>query len=174
MKSVSKEDLTFRELVESIVIAVVLVIIIRAFIFQLFFIPSLSMLPTLDKGDRILVTRFSYWLSEPERGDVIVFKYPKDPKKDYIKRVIGKPGERIQLKDNNLLINGKLIDEPYLPPLVFQDYGPIEVPANHYFVLGDNRNNSEDSRYWGFLPFDNIKGKAQFIYWPVKRIQMLD
>jgi len=163
--------ITAKELLESIVIAVILALIIRAFLFQFFWIPSRSMEPTLLIDDRIIVTRFSYWFSEPQRGDVVVFKYPLDTKKDYVKRLIGLPGEKIKIVDSKLYINDNLVEEPYLPKgLEFGDFGPIQVPPDHYFMMGDNRNNSSDSRVWGFVSDDLLIGKSQFIYWPLDRV----
>ncbi|NLT95750.1 MAG: signal peptidase I [Clostridia bacterium] len=163
--------LGIKDILESVIIAIILALIIRTFLFQFFWIPSRSMEPTLLINDRIVVTRFSYWFEEPQRGDVIVFKYPVEPDKDYVKRLIGLPGEKVEIKDSKLYINDQLVKEPYLPPgLVFDDYGPIQVPENNYFVMGDNRNHSSDSRVWGFVKDDYLIGKAQAIYWPISRI----
>ncbi|MDW7675408.1 MAG: signal peptidase I [Bacillota bacterium] len=158
------------EYLESIVIALVLALIIRTFVFQPFYIPSGSMEPTLAIGDRIIVSKFSYYFNEPVLGDVVVFKYPLDPSRDFIKRVIGVPGDIVEIKDSQLFVNGLIIPEEYVPPLDFGDYGPIEVPKEEYFVLGDNRTNSQDSRSWGFVPEENVVGKAQAIFWPFNRI----
>ncbi|MDK2822149.1 MAG: signal peptidase [Clostridia bacterium] len=163
--------LAFKELLESVIIAIILALIIRTFLFQFFWIPSRSMEPTLLINDRIIVTRFSYWFNEPQRGDVVVFKYPLDPKKDYVKRLIGLPGEKIQIINSKLYINDILVEESYLPEgLKFGDFGPIQVPEGNYFMMGDNRNNSSDSRVWGFVEEDLLIGKAQFIYWPLGRM----
>ncbi|AVX20490.1 signal peptidase I . Serine peptidase. MEROPS family S26A [Carboxydocella sporoproducens DSM 16521] len=163
------------ELLEALAIAVVLAAIIRFFVVQPFYIPSGSMEPTLKPGDRIIVNKFIYRFTKPQRGDIMVFKFPLDPKRDFIKRVIGLPGDIVEIKDSNLYINGKQIKEPYLPPgLRFQDFGPVKVPDDHYFMMGDNRNHSDDSRFWGFLPQDNIVGKAMVIYWPLSRIGIID
>ncbi len=181
-----------REYFETIVIAVVLALFFRTFVVQAFKIPTGSMEPNLLIGDHLLVNKFVFapTLSSLERavlptravrrGDVVVFKYPEDPERDFIKRVIGLPGETIELKDHRIHVNGRLIDEPYAHYLprpepggpheatsedVRDHYGPVVVPANALFVMGDNRDNSQDSRYWGFLPVENIKGKALMIYW---------
>ncbi|WP_240610900.1 signal peptidase I [Ammonifex thiophilus] len=165
----------WQEIIESLVIAVILAVVIRAFILQPFYIPSGSMIPTLLQGDRILVAKFAYWFKDPQRGDIIVFHYPLNPRKDYIKRVIGVGGDVVELRDNHLYINGHLTPEPYLPPgTVFPDYGPVKVPPGCYFVLGDNRMNSEDSRVWGMLERRYIIGKAIFRYWPLDRIGVLN
>jgi signal peptidase I len=164
-------SLGFKDIIESVVIAIILALIIRTFLFQFFWIPSRSMEPTLLINDRIVVTRFSYWFSEPQRGDVVVFKYPLEPNKDYVKRLIGLPGDKVQIKDSKLYVNDDLIKEPYLPEdLEFEDFGPIEVPDDGYFMMGDNRNNSSDSRVWGFVEEDLVIGKAQAIYWPLSRM----
>ncbi len=181
-----------REYFETIVIAVILALFFRTFVVQAFKIPTGSMEPNLLIGDHLLVNKFVFapTLSSLERavlptravrrGDVVVFKYPEDPERDFIKRVIGLPGETIELRDHRIHVNGRPIDEPYAHYLprpepggpyeatsedVRDRYGPVVVPANALFVMGDNRDNSQDSRYWGFLPVENIKGKALMIYW---------
>lgn len=158
------------EYIESILIALVLALIIRTFIFQPFYIPSGSMEQTLLIGDRIIVSKYSYYFNQPILGDVVVFKYPLDPKRDFIKRVIGTPGDVVEIRDSQLYINDMIIPEPYVLDQDFGDYGPIEIPEEHFFVLGDNRNNSQDSRSWGLVPEDNLVGKAQVVFWPVNRI----
>jgi len=166
-----KSGIIFGDILESVIIAVILAVIIRFFIIQPFYIPSGSMEPTLTKGDRIIVNKFIYRFQEPKRGDVIVFKYPLDPKRDFIKRVIGVPGDTVEIKDSELIINGKPVLEPYLPQgLKFADYGPVTVPQDKFLMMGDNRNNSEDSRVWGLLPRENIRGKAIVLYWPLDRL----
>ncbi len=163
------------EIFESIIIAVLLAAIIRIFVLAPFYIPSGSMVPTLLEGDRIIVSKIAYRFWEPKRGDIVVFKYPRDPSRDYVKRLVGLGGETVALKNSRLYINGQEVPEKYLPPgLRFGDYGPIRVPEGHYLMLGDNRNVSEDSRYWGPLPEKNIIGKALMIYWPLHRIRLLN
>jgi len=182
-----------REYFESIVIAVILALFIRTFVVQAFKIPTGSMEENLLIGDHLLVNKFVLGPSETslerrllpigtiKRGDVIVFKYPVEPERDFIKRVIGLPGDTVELREKKVYINSKALDEPYVhflqPPSsqsafheetgwdVRERYGPGTVPPNQYFVMGDNRDNSQDSRYWGFLPRDNVKGKALLIYW---------
>jgi signal peptidase I len=184
---------TIREYFESIVIAVILALFIRTFVVQAFKIPTGSMEENLLIGDHLLVNKFVFGPTESrlerallpigtvKRGDVIVFKYPEEPDRDFIKRVIGLPGETLELREKKVYINGQPLDEPFVhflqPPStsselhemtsfdVRERYGPVAVPANQYFVMGDNRDNSQDSRYWGFLPRDYIKGKAWVIYW---------
>jgi signal peptidase I len=184
---------TLREYFESIVIAVILALFIRTFVVQAFKIPTGSMEENLLIGDHLLVNKFVLAatasrverlllpIGDLHRGEVIVFKYPVEPERDFIKRVIGLPGEALEVREKKVYINGKALDEPYahyLQPAqtpseyhevtsfdVRDRYGPVTVPPNHYFVMGDNRDNSQDSRYWGFLPRENIKGKALLIYW---------
>jgi signal peptidase I len=178
-----------REYVESILIAVIMALFIRTFVVQAFKIPTGSMEPNLLVGDHLLVNKLVFAPGGAERsllptrdvrrGDIVVFKYPEDTERDFIKRVIGLPGDTLELKDRKIHINGTPIDEPYAHYLprpeggfgemtsadVRDAYGPVVVPANAYFVMGDNRDNSQDSRYWGFLPRDLVKGRALFIYW---------
>jgi signal peptidase I len=180
--------------ITELIVIVIIVLLIRAFVAQAYNIPSGSMKPTLLVGDFILVNKLVYRFSEPQRGDIVVFKYPIDPNIDFIKRIIALPGEEVEVRNNQVFINGKplplievgrgeengvrkVIYEEVLPegkkhkvqfyedfPFSKRDFGPVVVPPNHYFVMGDNRDNSEDSRYWGFLPRENIVGKAFVIY----------
>ena len=184
---------TAREYLESIVIAVILALFIRTFVVQAFKIPTGSMENNLLIGDHLLVNKFvlgpAMWPIERgllpidtiRRRDVLVFKYPEEPDRDFIKRVIGLPGETLEVREKKVYINGSPLDEPYahyLTPAadesqyhevtsldVRERYGPVTVPPNQYFMMGDNRDNSQDSRYWGFLPRENIKGRALLIYW---------
>lgn len=163
-----KKKTWVRELIESIIIALILALIIRTFVIQAFKIPSGSMLPTLKIGDHILVSKFIYRFQDPQRGDIIVFKFPGDEKRDFIKRLIGLPNEEVEVKNNQVFINNKPLHEPYADykdPLSKKNYGPYHVPDGHLFVMGDNRDNSLDSRAWGFLDKNKIKGKAWRIYW---------
>ncbi|MFH1674008.1 MAG: signal peptidase I [Pseudomonadota bacterium] len=177
----------FREYAEAILIAVVLALFIRAFIVQAFKIPSGSMKPTLQIGDHILVSKFIYGIKipftektlisgkEPKRGDIIVFEFPEDPKKDFIKRVIGVPGDVIEIRDKKIWINNKPFNDNYgsysdsrlFPASVRprDNLGPVTVPPHSLFVMGDNRDQSYDSRFWGFVDFSKVKGKAFIIYW---------
>lgn len=162
------------ELLESVAIAVILAVLIRLFIFQPFYIPSGSMEPNLQIGDRIIVSKLSYRFSEPQRGDVIVFKFPLDPSRDFVKRAVALGGETVAISDSKLYIDGQPVPEEYLPPdLRFGDFGPREIPQEHYLMLGDNRNSSDDSRMWGPLPEEYIVGKAVVIYWPINRMSFL-
>jgi len=164
-----KEKSQIRELLEVVVISVGIAAFLITFVVQAFFIPSRSMEPTLEPGDRILVNKFIYRFQEPQHGDVIVFKFPLDPKRDFIKRVIALENEKIEIRDGEVYVEDKKLEEPYIKESFVGNYGPYQVPPNHLFVLGDNRNNSEDSRFWGALPRENIVGKAMVIYWPFSR-----
>lgn len=175
------------EYLKSIIIALILAFFIRAFVIQAFKIPSGSMIPTLLIGDHILVTKFTYdvklpifdttlWhIRYPKRGEIIVFKYPLDPGKDFIKRVIGVPGDEIIIRNKHVYVNGRELKEPYVQytdPRIFpaevsprDNLGPLSVPANSLFVMGDNRDESYDSRFWKFVDFSAVRGKALIIYW---------
>ena len=176
-----------REYAESIAIAIILALVIRTFMVQAFKIPSGSMEDTLAIGDHLLVSKFIYGtripfsdkriltLRDPRRGDVIVFEYPEDPSKDFIKRVVGTPGDVVEGKDKKVFVNGKLYENPHevhkekeiIPKEMNprDNFGPITVPANSYFVMGDNRDRSYDSRFWKFVRRDQIKGLAFIKYW---------
>lgn len=229
-----KEKSVWRENLESIIIAIVLAVLMRQFVVQAFKIPSGSMEETLQIGDHILVNKFQYRFSRPQLSDVIVFKYPWEDKRDFIKRIVALPGDQVEMRNQQVLVNGHPIEEPYVAPDARRvrpyHFGPIRVPKkgdtveirtdkhlyingeqavipngmyrpeddgpplsgfqtfyrglfpnqsitldhpvkpfkvdqDYYFMLGDNRNNSKDSRYWGFVKYDRIKGKAFFIYW---------
>ncbi|MFQ5898806.1 MAG: signal peptidase I [Candidatus Methylomirabilia bacterium] len=198
------------EYAEAILMAVVLALVIRTFVVQAFTIPSGSMMDTLQVGDYILVNKFIYgaqipytpWslpgLRAPERGEIVVFKYPLDERRDFIKRIIASGGDRLVIRDGQVFINRQPISEQYVqnpgrtlgpPPYVTDrnsdepclaqaaaaaktdahQFGPITIPEGHYFVMGDNRNNSQDSRYWGCLKREHIRGKAFMIYWSWNR-----
>lgn len=164
-----KKKSSTRELVESIIFALILALIIRTFVIQAFRIPSGSMLNTLLIGDQILVNKFIFKFKEPQRGDIIVFKYPLNEKKDFVKRLIGLSGEKVEVINSRVYINDKPIKEPYA---IFEgqsgareNFGPKIVPKGHLFVMGDNRYNSSDSREWGFLDKKKLRGKAFMIYW---------
>lgn len=169
-----------REFIETVVIALVLAFLIRTFLVQTFYIPSGSMEPNLLIGDRIMAYKVFYGLDRVKRGDIIVFKFPLNPKKDFIKRVIGLPGDSVEIRDKKVYLNGKRLIEPYVVhrdnwDIGFprDDYGPVKVPADSLFVLGDNRDSSEDSRYWGYVPKENIVGRAFLIYWPPWRVRII-
>lgn len=169
-----KEKSAVREMLEIIVTALVLAFVIKTFVVGNYYIPSRSMVPTIGVDDKVIVTNFSYWFEEPQRGDIIVFKYPLDTKKNYIKRCIGLPGEKIEFRDNQLYVDDVWIEQPYLPDgVVTEDFGPVYVPEGAYFMCGDNRGNSSDSRVWGFVEKKLIIGKAQLIYWPIDKMGSL-
>lgn len=159
--------------------------IVRPFFLGPYKIPTGSMRPTFQVGDRIFVDKISYRFREPERGDILVFKYPLDKKKDFVKRLAGLPGEEIQIRDGRLIINGKVLEDPpfsenyyYNQEDVDWKYGKagvtIAVPPKSYFVLGDNSAQSSDSRNWGFVPRKNVVGRAFCIWWPPNRIKLVD
>ncbi len=160
---------SLRELVETLVLTLVIFLLIR-FAAPNFRIEGYSMEPNFHDGEHLFVNRLIYMLHPPERGDVIVFVPPSNASQDYIKRVIGLPGERVQIIDGRVFINGKLLDEPYpLNPATYS-FGPVTVGPDEYFVLGDNRDNSSDSHSWGMLPAKKIIGKAWITYWPLNMI----
>lgn len=184
-----------REYFELIVVTVIFTMYLQTFIVQAFQIPSSSMEDNLLVGDHLLVNKFVYSsfgtdgvfkkilpFRDPSRGDIVVFKFPDEPLKDYVKRVVGLPGEKVEIRNKQVLINGKALDETYKyhkdshiftsddiyarPDASIRDnYGPVTVPEDSLFVMGDNRDNSADSRYWGFLPRKNVKGRPVVIYW---------
>ena len=182
-----KKKSVFREYAEAIIIALVLALLIRTFVVQAFKIPSGSMEPTLEIGDHILVNKFIYGVkipftslrllsfNEPKRGDVIVFIYPVDPSKDFIKRVVAVEGETVKLMNKKLYINDVEVPDSHAvykedsplgtDPQKRDNFGPVTVPKGQIFVLGDNRDRSLDSRFWGFVPVNEVRGKAFIIYW---------
>lgn len=165
-----KEKSVIREVLEVVVFAVILAVIIRVFIVTPFYIPSESMVPTLQINDKILVSRLNYHFTEPQRGEIVVFYYPRDPKVVFVKRCIAVSGEIVEGKDSVLYINGEAVAEDYLPEgLRFGNFGPTKVPAGCYFMLGDNRNNSDDSRSWGFVNKKLLIGKPVLRIWPYNR-----
>ncbi|MBF2015421.1 MAG: signal peptidase I [Rivularia sp. T60_A2020_040] len=178
-KSVASSKLwrSLRENLILITIALVLAFLIRTFIAEPRYIPSDSMLPTLHTGDRLVVEKISYRFNSPKFGDIIVFQpppelqrrgYPED--QAFIKRVIGTPGDTLQIDDGKVYVNAKQLEEDYIKEPPSQPFPLIQVPPNQYFMMGDNRNDSNDSRYWGFLPKENMIGKATFRFWPLDRI----
>ena len=184
--SVTKRS-ALRENIEAIIVAIVIALFIRTFIVQAFKIPSGSMKQTLLIGDHILVNKFIYGvkipfsditlipIKNPKRGDIVVFKFPEDPKKDFIKRVVGISGDVVEIRDKQVYINNMHLDQdhgihtdPHIIPGVFQprdNFGPVTVPPASLFVMGDNRDHSYDSRFWGFVDLKVVKGKAFIVYW---------
>ena len=182
-----KQKSRLRENIEAILVAVLLALFIRTFIVQAFKIPSGSMKQTLQVGDHILVNKFVYGIKlpymqkviipvkKPRRGDIIVFKFPVEPEKDFIKRVVGVPGDIVEARDKKVYVNDQPLVESYAIKTDHQIYskgvaprdnfGPITVPDNALFVMGDNRDHSHDSRFWGFVDMKKVRGKAFMIYW---------
>lgn len=187
MNSVGKNKSVVREYVEAIVVAVLLALFVRTFIVQAFKIPSGSMLPTLQIGDHLLVSKFSYGVrvpvigtslisrQGPAHGDVVVFRFPRDRSLDYIKRVVAIGGDSIEVRDKQVFLNGQQVENPHAH-FTSRDimssaagprdnFGPVTVPDGKIFVMGDNRDNSYDSRFWGFVDLQDVLGKALIIYW---------
>lgn len=177
-----------REYIEAIAWAIILALIIRTFIVQAFRIPSGSMEDTLLVGDFLLANKFIYGakvpflnvrlpaIQKPKQGDIVIFKYPRDPSKDFIKRVVATQGQTVEIREKEVFVDGRKVLEPPKSKHIYPDilpssismrdnFGPVVVPSGCLFVMGDNRDNSQDSRYWGMLPFDNVKGKAMILYW---------
>lgn len=191
---VSKQNIVL-EYVDSGFIAILLALVIRTLFLQAFKIPSGSMESTLLIGDHLLVNKFIYGtpvpfsdrrilkIRDPRRGEILVFRYPENPRKDFIKRCQGLPGDIVEIREKVLYVNGQPKQEPYttfrdlrvLPPELSprDHYGPVTVPADSFFMMGDNRDYSADSRFWGFLPRKLIKGKAWVIYWPIPRWRVI-
>lgn len=187
-----KKKSVLRDWVESIIIAFLLALVIRAFLVQAFKIPTGSMRMTLIEGDLILVNKFIYGpkipftnlrlpaVKPPKRGDVVVFIYPEDKSKDFIKRLVGLPGDVIEIKGGSVYINDKPAPEAIFNQIYYYNRGQLGspgeklvVPQDSYFVLGDNSATSKDSRYWGFVPKNNLLGQAMVIYWPPQRIRVI-
>lgn len=188
----TKRKSTVREYAEAIIIAILIALFIRTFVVQAFKIPSGSMKPTLLIGDHLLVNKFTYGvkipfirktlisLDDPERGDIVVFIYPVDRKKDFIKRVVGIAGDTIEIRDKKIYLNSSLYNDGhgvYTDGLVFpasiqprDNFGPVSVPDGHIFVMGDNRDQSYDSRFWGFVNLEDVLGKAFIIYWSWNKV----
>ena len=182
---------TIREWTEALIFAVVVATIVRTYFFAPFQIPSGSMLPTIQIGDHIFASMYTYGSPIPftdiklfkkpvKRGDIVIFPYPQDPSIDYIKRAVGLPGETLEIRNDQVFINGERLDEPYayfepnerksrqaqeLAESPSSRYGPVKIPQGKLFAMGDNRYNSADSRFWGFVDIDTITGKGQIIYW---------
>lgn len=187
MASRKSQKSVVREYTEAIIIAVLLAVFIRSFVVQAFKIPSGSMLATLQIGDHLLVNKFIYGIKlpltgsvlipwqDPDRDDVVVFKFPKDRSLDYIKRVVGVAGDTIEVRDKQLYVNGEAninphahnTDQDIIKASVGprDNMGPVKVPEGYIFVMGDNRDNSYDSRFWGFVPLQDVLGKAMILYW---------
>ena len=169
-----------RENLESILWAVTLALVIRTFIMAPFKIPSGSMRPTLLEGDRILVSKIVYRFRQPQRGEIVVFRFPEDPKRPFIKRLIAVGGDKAEIRDGRIWINGQLCESPMIRDTYYYNQGqygqegePVDVPAGSFYVLGDNSASSHDSRFWGFVSRPLVIGKAVCIFWPPWRIRIL-
>jgi signal peptidase I len=181
-----------REWTESIIVAAVLAVFVRTLFFEPYKIPTSSMVPTLIPGDKIFVSKVVYgpripfvaWripgIRKPQRGEVAVFISPAERRKCYIKRVIGMPGDSVEIKLGNIYINGEAVSDPRISKNFYYNVGDyakegqsVKVPDEYYFMLGDNSASSRDGRYWGFVPYRDVVGKALFIWWPPKRIRMI-
>lgn len=169
------------DLVETLVIAGAVFVVIYAFLFRPFQVNGKSMFPTYDDGEYVLTNLIALRLSTLKYGDVVVFKAPPNQDRDYIKRIIGIPGDRVKIMDGKVYLNDKILDEAYLPT-DYRTYGAsfltegeeVIVPPNNYFVMGDNRGYSSDSREWGFVPMDKIIGKSYLIYWPPQKFKIIN
>ncbi len=161
----------WRELIEDVLLAVVLYFAID-FCIGRFRVENVSMETTFTEGELVMVNKLNYKFSEPRRGDVVIFHAPTEPGKDYIKRLIGLPGDHIEIKDSQLYINGEAVEEPWLHEAIEYE-GEWDVPEGQYFVLGDNRNHSSDSHIWGSVPRKNLIGNAFFRYWPLSHISVI-
>lgn len=167
---------TVREYLDSFIVAGMVAIVLITFLVRSFYIPSESMVPTLLVNDYILVNKFAYKFAEPMRGDIIVFHPPhiKNPRStDFIKRCVAVENDVIVIRDGQFYLNGIAVEEPFINQPPIEDFGPYRVPPGHIFMMGDNRNNSDDSRNWGPLPLQNVVGKAFVIFWPMKRACLL-
>ena len=161
-----------REIVETVLLTLLIFLAIRTLI-QNFRIEGVSMEPNLHDGQYLIINKLVYYLHPPERGDIVVFHYPKNPQRDFIKRVIGLPGEKVEVREERILINGEELEEPYALHTGKYTWGPQRLGEDEYFVLGDNRNSSSDSHSWGSLPGDAIIGKAWISYWPPKHLGLM-
>jgi len=163
-----------RETAETILVALVLALLLRGFVVDSIVVQGYSMEPGLRHGERILVNKLVYRFRPPERGDIVVFRYPLDPSRDFIKRVVGQPGDVIEVRQGEVFVNNQSFEEPYVRSPGTSNLGPQTVPEGSLFVLGDNRTNSEDSRYFGPIPKNSLKGKAFLIFWPLSGVRILN
>ncbi|MEW9122525.1 MAG: signal peptidase I [Thermotaleaceae bacterium] len=170
----SREGL--REWLEMILIAILLAVVIKAFLYDLILVDGNSMMPTLVDSERLIVSKIDYLIHSPKQGDIAIFRYPHEPKINFIKRVIAISGDTIEIKDGEVWLNDVLFKEPYIKEKTIGDFAKRVVPENTIFVLGDNRNNSKDSRFEdvGFIPVSYVKGKAVIKVWPIKNISKIE
>ena len=172
MSSLGEET---KDWVISIIAAVVMALLIRTFIVELYIVDGPSMKPTLQDEERLIVSKFIYRWRNPEKGEIVIFKYPRDPSRDFIKRVIATAGDTIEIKEGHVYVNDQMLQEDYILEKTRTEYPKVTIPEGTVFVMGDNRNNSDDSRFAdvGFVPLDLIKGKAMIVFWPLDKIQTL-
>lgn len=172
-KQDKKEKSGTREIIETLVIALILAFLVRTFVFESFQVSGKSMQPTLYTGDRVLVNKLAFVLGKPKTGEIIVFRSPVNPSQDWIKRVIGVPGDTVSIKNDVVYINGKRYPEPFLKYRTSRNVAPVHVPPGYLWVLGDNRPVSYDSRYFGLLNENRVKGQAFVVWWPLSSIRWL-
>ncbi len=172
MSSIGKEA---RDWTISIIVAVVLAFFIRQFLVELYIVDGPSMRPTLLSEERLVVNKLVYRTRAPEKGEILVFQYPRNPERDFIKRVIATPGDTIEIQNGDVYVNGELLHETYILEKTRGSFPKTTVPEGTIFVMGDNRNNSEDSRFAdvGFVPYNLVKGKAMIVFWPFSQIKTL-
>lgn len=178
--SKEKKSSFLKDFILPLIIGLIIVYLLRVFVFGLYYVPSGSMIPHLEINDHVFATKFSYQLHDPKRYDVIVFDYPVEYKENgkevrYVKRLIGLPNETVEIKNNEIYINGKVIEDSFRAnDTDMSDFGPVTVGENEFFMMGDNRNHSNDSRIWGTVPRELLIGKVQLIYWPINRIGLMN
>lgn len=161
-----------RELLETVISAGIIAFIIITFIGQVTVVRGASMEPTLHDRERLIANKISYRFESPERNEIIIFRPPIGIKRNYIKRIIGISGDKIEIVDGKIYVNDQALEEPYVKYRSYEDMPPTIIPADSFFVLGDNRPNSSDSRYWGFVPRKNVVGKAWVVFWPLNKIRI--
>ncbi|BAQ64100.1 signal peptidase I [Geminocystis sp. NIES-3709] len=176
---VKGEENPWLEVLKTIGMAAVLSFGIRTFVAEARYIPSSSMEPTLQINDRLIIEKMSYRFHQPNRGDVVVFNATEALQREnfndaFIKRIIGLPGDEVMVRNGKVMVNGEILREAYIKEAPQYDYGPVIVPEGEYLVLGDNRNNSYDSHYWGFVPRNKFVGRASLRFWPPERMGILD
>lgn len=167
------------ELFKTVIMAIILSFGIRTFVAEARYIPSSSMEPTLQINDRLIIEKMTYHFQQPQRGDVVVFNATEALEREnfhdaFIKRIIGLPGDEVMVRNGKVMVNGEILREAYIKEAPQYDYGPVIVPQGEYLVLGDNRNNSYDSHYWGFVPRDKFIGRALVRFWPPQRVGLID
>lgn len=178
MKNLKKKDIKkgkksmIRELLETVISAGIIAFIIITFIGQVTVVKGASMEPTLHNNERLVANKISYRFETPERGEIIIFRPPLEIKRNYIKRIIGVPGDKIEIANGEIYLNDKKLEEAYVKNRSYENMPPTIVPDNSFFVLGDNRPNSSDSRYWGFVPRKNVVGRAWVVFWPLNKIRI--